>query len=146
MLENDKNLEINQTAASYLSDTRKWANFVAIIGFVMTGLLVLVGFAFGSLMSDIPNSEALPVNFSGAFGLIYVVMGLLYFVPTFYLYRFASNTRAALLNKDDISLEEALKYLMRFFKFIGILLIIVMSIYALMIFGMLMGGIFSMAA
>ncbi len=64
-------------------------------------------------------------------GFIYVLMGLLYFFPIYYLFRFSAQVRPALASKNPQDLESALENLKSHYKFIGILMIVMISIYVL---------------
>jgi len=126
---------ITESSRSFLRETAKWAKFLAIVGFVMVGLMVLFGLFFGSIMGaamtgmeDAGLEQALG---GGAFGFIYVVIALLYFFPTLYLYRFATRTKQALANSDSEGLAWGLEQLKSCFKFMGIMMIVMLSFYAI---------------
>ena len=93
---------ITEASRSYLRETAKWAKFLAIIGFVMIGFMVLVGVFFGSIMgsamSDLEDAGLKAGVGTGAFGFIYIFIALLYFFPTLYLYRFATRTKQAVID------------------------------------------------
>ena len=75
------------------------------------------------------------------FGLIYLIIGAVYFFPILYLYRFSSLIRKALQNKDTQILDIAFRNLKAHYKYIGILMIIALGIYVLMFAGMMIGGL-----
>jgi hypothetical protein len=77
-------------------------------------------------------------------GLIYVFIGLLYFFPVYYLFKFSSQVRTALINKNSQQLDSAFENLKSHYKFIGILMIITLSIYVLFGGGALLAGAFMM--
>ena len=77
-------------------------------------------------------------------GLIYVLIGLLYFFPVFYLFKFSSKVRTALATKNTQELDAAFENLKSHYKFIGILMIITLSIYVLFGGGALLAGAFMM--
>jgi hypothetical protein len=70
---------------------------------------------------------------AGSITLVYVLIGLLYFFPCLYLFNFSSKMQIALRNNDQELLNQSFKNLKSCFKFIGILTIIVISIYLLVI-------------
>ena len=127
---------ITEASRGYLRETAKWAKFLAIVGFVIMGFLVLFGLFFGAIMgSTMSGLEDAGLGAgigAGAFGAIYVVMALLYFFPTLYLYRFATRTKQALLDSDSEGLAWGLEQLKSTFKFMGIMMIVILALYALM--------------
>ena len=78
----------------------------------------------------------LPIKFQNNFpfawiGIFYVLMALLYFFPTYYLFQFANKTKKGISNNSNESVEEGLVNLKSMFKFIGIFTVVILSIYAL---------------
>ncbi|MEO9967948.1 MAG: DUF5362 family protein [Reichenbachiella sp.] len=139
-------LKISSRDISFLNETRKWAGFLAILGFVMTGLIVLAALFAGSLISYLGQVQGqaqagnLPDGFGGVLSFVYVAGALLYFFPTLYLYRFSRQLKIALENKDSEALTTAFSNQKSMFKFIGIFTAITLGIYALaFIFGLLAG-------
>jgi hypothetical protein len=93
-------------------------------------VVVLAGIGLTTYFSPLMASEF------GAMGgailpVFYLLFSLLYFFPCLYLFRFASKTRAAVLSSDAALLEAGLKNLKAFFRYMGILLIVVLAFYAL---------------
>ncbi|MFB2117699.1 hypothetical protein ACEVG1_00675 [Parapedobacter sp. 2B3] len=71
-------------------------------------------------------------------GVIYVAMGLLYYFPAKYSYDFSTYVRQALAIQNQEALVYAFAKLKSFYKFWGILTIIVLGIYAVaIVFGLL---------
>ncbi len=73
----------------------------------------------------------------GAFlTVLYLAMAVLYFFPIYYLFQFSSKIKAALQTQSSELLEQAFSNLKSHYKFMGILLIIVLGLYAIaLIFG-----------
>jgi hypothetical protein len=59
----------------------------------------------------------------------------------YYLNKFASNAKAAFNNNDSETLTASLGYLKSHYKFIGIMTLVVFSLYLLMFVGMIVTGI-----
>ena len=77
--------------------------------------------------------------------ILYLLMALLYFFPSLYLYRFSEKANRALDKKDSNELEVALGNLKSTFKFYGIAAIVIISLYLLIfIFAGLGGGLGAM--
>lgn len=127
---------ITEASRTYLQETAKWAKFLSIVGFIFIGLMVIFGLFFGSIMgsamSELDDAGLGAGMGAGAFGFIYIIIALLYFFPTFYLYRFSTRTKQALLNSDSEGLAWGLEQLKSTFKFMGIMMIVILALYGLM--------------
>tara|TARA_B110000977_G_C10930241_1_gene436764 strand:- start:248 stop:721 length:474 start_codon:yes stop_codon:yes gene_type:complete len=129
-------LTISNTAINDLSETGKWTKFLSIIGFIFSGLIVIMGLFSGSIMSSIPNGQI--SNMFNGMGIIaggmYILMGLLYFFPSWYLFKFSQKIKKALStqNNNDLNLNAAFNNQKSFYKFWGILTIISIGIYVLL--------------
>lgn len=133
--------QLNADSIGYLSETAKWAKFLAIIGFIVIGLGIL-GFVFniavtGSAMAQLPGM--------GGFGIAYILFVFLYMFliiyPTVKLYQFATKTRSAIEVNENTNMTEGLKNLKSLFKFYGILMIFLLAFYAILIIFLLTGGV-----
>jgi len=87
------------------------------------------------------GDSGLSVIGSGFLGVFIIIMSLIMFFPALYLWNFSSKMRKALNNNDQPLLTESLKNLKSFFKFYGILLIVVLSFYALALVAGIIGAI-----
>ncbi|HEY8398583.1 MAG TPA: DUF5362 family protein [Flavihumibacter sp.] len=126
-------LKIDDSSNSYLQETAKWAKFLSILGFVLCGIMVLVGLGMATALNEVPSMYG-GVS-SVLFSVIYIAMAALYFFPCLYLYRFAVNMKNALQANEPAQLQESFKNLKSTFRFVGILTIIVLALYALVIVG-----------
>lgn len=126
-------LSINRMGEYYLKETRKWAHFLSILGFVGSGLMALFGVFGSSLFSFIPGNEAIPFGF-GFFFIIYLGVAVIYFFPSLYLFKYAKELKSALESHDNQALERSLEQHKKFYKFIGILSIIGIAFYAIALF------------
>ena len=114
---------------NYTQETSKWTNFLAIMGFSFIGLMIVLGFFIGSIFSEmVENQPNMP--FSGTvLGFIYLMMGLIYFFPVLYLYKFSTFTKKALMHHNTNDLNEAFKNLKSHYRFMGIITIVILSVY-----------------
>lgn len=135
-----ENLGLSTRTINFLVEIRKWANFLAIMGFVGVGIMVVFGLFAGTIFNTAFSQMGTSVPFPSFFGFFYVLIALIYFFPVLYLYKFGANLKAALARRDSKSLETAFENLKSHYKFIGIMAIIVMSFYALgILFGLMAG-------
>jgi hypothetical protein len=137
-------LHIDQQSIGYLSEGARWARFVAVIGFIFCGLMVIVAFFIGAIMSAMMSSlggGGITAIGGGAFTFLYLIFAAIGFIPCLFLYRFGSQMQTAIKNNQQDKLNTSLSNLKSYFKFIGILFIIMLSFYALAIIGAIIGGL-----
>jgi amino acid transporter len=99
--------------------------------------MVLVGLFAGSMLA-----ASMSLAFEGAsvmggtmFTVIYVLLAALWFFPCLYLFRFATNMQHALNNNEQDKLITSFQNLKSHYRFIGILIIIMLAFYAIAIIG-----------
>lgn len=133
-LENPQHVEtqisVNTVMKDYLLETAKWGKFLAIVGYIGLGLLILaalvviIGFsALGSL-----ETAGLPMSIMG---IMYLILAVLYYFPVTYLYRFSSQMKSGIKSNDQEKVTFAAENLKSMFKFMGIVTVVMLSIYAL---------------
>jgi hypothetical protein len=124
---------------SYLEESAKWGKFLAIMGYIGIGLMLLLAIgimAMGSASEFVPG---MGMNM-GAFGLIYVVIAAFYFFPVYYLHQFSVKIKQGLASQDPQSITAGFENLKSLFKFMGILTIVILSIYALIFLFAIVAG------
>lgn len=150
-----KDLVLSYISINFLKEIAKWTKFISIVGFLLVGFLVLIGISFSIFFSsiasmippDLPNefSDELPnpvffmQSIAGFIGFSHLILASFYFFPVYYLFNFSSKLKNAILMHDETQLEMAWKNLKSHYKFIGVLLIVVLSFYALMLLGGILG-------
>jgi hypothetical protein len=135
--ENASGLKITQQAKSFILETAKWAKFLAIVGFVFIGLMVI-----GAFFMLIAGAALPGMGGAGAgVGILYLLMALLYFFPTYYLLIFANKIKVGISQSIQNDVDTGFENLKSMFKFMGILMIVVLGIYALFIVIALIAGL-----
>jgi hypothetical protein len=130
-------LELDHEALNSLKETRKWTNFLAILGFIFIGFLLIFAVVIaGASTVAIPKTAFV----SGFSLIILIILAIVYFFPIYYLLRFSAFAKQAINNLDSGSLTEALKYLRFHYRYMGILVIVVLGIYILAFLTMLLSG------
>ncbi len=130
----EENLHPSPPALDLYNRAAGWAKFLAIVGLAVV-VLLLVGASYCiHLLHTTPNlkevDENLPwVATSLAWGM--PVMALIYGIPMLMLFRFASSARRSARTLDQQALEESFRRLHSFFRYMGILAIVVFGIYFL---------------
>lgn len=138
VLETDQ-FNLNSTSVEYLRETAKWARFLSIVGFVFIGIIVLIALTAGSTLGAVMAASGSPIG-GLAITIIYLLMAGLFFPPTLYLYRYSKNIKAAIETNNQSLLTEGMGNMKSVFKFWGIYMAVILSIYAVLIVFALVGG------
>ncbi len=118
----DQGLVITEAVRNDLTEIAKWAMFFAVLLFIILGLVAFAALAI-----------AVAGGIGGIVAAIFVagIYGVLLFFPAWYYYKFATLTRQAVSLDDNTMLDEGFLYLKRFYRFVGILVVVILSLYAL---------------
>lgn len=139
-VENGENLVIDWGSKEFLKETAKWTKFLAILGFVGIGFMVLGSLVMLFAPSSLMSNGDFPFGGKIFMMLLYLAFAVLYYFPISYLYQFSENTKKAIENNDNNAIRDAFEFLKSHYKFMGILTIILLSFYAIMIFIGLIGA------
>lgn len=139
-VENGENLVIDWRSKEFLKETAKWTKFLAILGFVGIGLMVLGSLVMLFAPSSLMSNGDFPFGGKIFMMLLYLAFAVLYYFPISYLYQFSENTKKAIENNDNNAIRDAFEFLKSHYKFMGILTIILLAFYAIMIFIGLIGA------
>ena len=138
-------LHIDGESSGFLSETSRWARFLAIIGFIMVGFMVLISLIIIGLGDSNPMMQA---SFQSAgysnptvLGIIYLVMAVVSIFPYMYLLQFANKMKAALRGDDQATLNSAFSSLKSCFKFVGVFTIIMLGFFVLLFIGAIIFGV-----
>ena len=77
------------------------------------------------------NQPGLSTGFGIGIAIIYIIIALVWFFPLLYLLRFANKMKVALNGNDQQALNISFENLKACFRYVGIITIIVLAIYAL---------------
>lgn len=148
-------LNIDPVTKAHLSETSRWARFLAIVGMVFVALaavgvlfIVVAGtMASGSLQNGIgdnPYSSGILSMFGIGAVIFYALLLLIWFFPLLYLLRFANKMRTALNGNDQQALNTSFQNLKACLRFVGIITLIILAFYAIaIIFGVIGAAVFS---
>ena len=139
-VENGENLVIDWRSKEFLKETAKWTKFLAILGFVGIGLMVLGSLVMLFAPSSLMSNGDFPFGGKIFMMLLYLAFAVLYYFPISYLYQFSENTKKAIENNDNNAIRDAFEFLKSHYKFMGILTIILLAFYDIMIFIGLIGA------
>lgn len=124
-----KNLEIGQDTLKHLDTLRKWTMFLAVLGFIFFGLIIILGLITGTFLTAFNQSsktQGIPDAFVFA---AFIALALINFFPVLFLFRFSKHSSLAVAHHDTKEMHIAIKNLKRFFIYIGVFLIVVIAVY-----------------
>lgn len=134
---------VSQGVLNALAGTKPWVRLCSIIGFIGTGLMVVFGLLMmigGGFAAFSGSDSGMPfAGFPALMGAVYLVLAFFYFFPSLKLWKYGSHI-VSLLGSSSISdLEAALDAQRSFWKFVGILICVVIALY---IVGIVIGVLF----
>lgn len=110
--------EITERTAQIMHETKPWTTFLAVLGFVGIGFMVLAGVGV-ALMSLVTG------QFSSVFvGLVYFVYAIIYAYPVLKLWNYSKAIGTLLSTRKDADLEIALDQQRAVWRFMGIVTIV----------------------
>jgi hypothetical protein len=136
MLNDPQENSLDSAAKDYLLTASKWARFLAILGLVFVGILVIFAFAAGVIFTNLGTTNPMFENMGKmgpAFTFIYLILAGILFFPAWYLFKFATNAISTLTNSGSGNLTDSFKFLKSCFKFYGIMSIIFIGFYGIVI-------------
>lgn len=122
----DVNIDKNKAVLNYimksLQGTKPWTRLLSILGFIGTGLTVLVGLGIivGKNFLPVPP-DAPPLTFLGIF---YILTSVFYLIPSIWLSKYSSAIASFLKGGDSVQLGNAMACQKSFWKFVGILALV----------------------
>ncbi len=139
----EKTLKITDEITTYLDGAGTWGKFLAILGFVCVGLIVVGGFIMCIVLAFIPGELGDMPFPPFLFGLFYLIIGAIYLLPILYLYRFSTGIKTALMLKNQEQFTKAFFNLKALYRFIGIFTVVIFVLYLLVLAIMIFAGLFA---
>lgn len=133
-------LRLNDRLQKLLRTSCRWAFIIAITGFIASGLLLFFGMFMLIFFNDVGTIDQYGGIPAYVLSIIYIVVAVITFLPTLYLYSFSRRMAEALREKNTEDLTIAFSKLKSYFKFIGITILIIIGLYIIaLIFAILAG-------
>ena len=131
--------QITPESLAFLVKAAKWGKFMAILGFIVTGLLLVSGIVMSFVFNAVLD-EMVPLNMPFppvVLSVIYILIAGVYIIPVIFLNSFCNNVLKAANFSSTEHLTTSLKNLKNLFVFIGVSTVIILAIYlvALIIVG-----------
>lgn len=123
-----------------LGKTKPWVRLLAVLGFIGSGLMLLGGVFMlvgGGLIaaagaagkSSGAGSAALGGMPIALMSILYIAMGILYLFPSLKLWNYGSRIGSMLMTRAVDDLEGALEEQKSFWKFVGVLTLVMIGLY-----------------
>lgn len=126
-------LTLSEQTIRDLSVIKSWTYFFAILATIFFGLGLLGSIV--SLFAGSLNQQNQLLLVRGFFVIIFMIA--VYFYPIFSLFKFSSNMKHALAQKDNEKLSSAFSYLRSNLTYAGVLTIIFIVLYSIFLLFML---------
>ncbi len=141
-------MEIDEYSKVTFLEMVRWTKFLAIIGFIFLGLMVLGMFSMAFAVAAFPGMAGMggmsnSMAGLGAVGLVLmtlVIIGMTYY-PIYGLLRYSTFMKKAMITNNKEFFHKAIVYLKNVFKYYGICMIIVLGFYGVAIIAMLIGAL-----
>ena len=127
-------LSVDGPGSYILRSAASWAKVLAITGFIISILFIILGVVMQAMLSKAPTgryygedlgSSSKMVGAMGTMGLIlYVFIGILYGISSLFAYNFASKISGAVKTNDQVMLNAGFSSARNFFAFWAILTIL----------------------
>ncbi len=137
-------LKVTEEIRSYLYEMTKWANFLAIVGFVIAGFLLIIAFTIGGAVKT-NLQQAVVLGLLGNVkerALIIVFLIIYAFVilyPSMLLFKFSKQGKLGILYGEQEALNQSLAKIKSLFRYYGIIAIIFIVQSLLIALGTLFG-------
>jgi len=133
-----ENPQLSPEAIGFLMTSAKWGKFLAILGFISLGFLLLAGLSMGLLFNLMESRSS---AFAGTamlispkwLAVIYILISVISFVPVYFLNSFSNRVTRSVRNNDTESMTSAFRQLKNLFVFLGIYTIAMIAVYIIVI-------------
>lgn len=151
--EEGKQMLISEAAIDHLEGTARWGKFLSIMGFILIGFMAVSAMVSRLIFSSLFDQAGQDVfnDFGSAdmadafetapsfFTFVTLIFILLYFIPTWRLFKFSTDTLSACRSQNPALLESAFKQQKFLYQFIGIIALLLVGTYVLLALIILIG-------
>ena len=134
---------LSQNSMYYLRNTAPWVKFVSIAGLLMC--IILIAFAVIIINAPIETTNVylakLNSGMKNFIAIIYIFIAIMLLFPCIYLFIYSNRLKKFVRTNNTLSLEKAFAIQRKFWKYIGILTIIILSFMGIAIVGLFAGTI-----
>ena len=125
---------VTQGVLLQLQKTKPWVRFMSVMMFIGAAFMLLAGVMMGALgatgaMKQVGGSQAFNAGFGVGLAAVYALMAVLYIYPALKLWKYADRIRDLLNSRQILDLEKALNEQRAFWKFVGVMIIVMFVVY-----------------
>lgn len=140
-LNTETNLALSSKGKKDFRSIANWCLFFSILGIIFSGLMILGGLAMTSVMGAFPGGSEI----GGVLTIVYLILGFVYALPVYYLFKFSTKMKGALTRNDTADFNDAINKLKTHFLIMGIFTIVVIVLYVVFAVAMVGGMASGMA-
>ncbi len=136
----DSDSDFTNLMRTHLITTAKWGNVLSIISFVGIGLVILIALSVWVDFSEQDEHTAGDIEVLSFF-LAYFVFAALGLIPAIHLSKFSNSILKNVSSFSRSGIEQAFSNLKASFKYIGLLIIIIIVFHVLMVCALTFGDL-----
>lgn len=133
---------ITEGVIRQLAGTKPWVRFISVLIFIGVGFMILAALIMllaGGMMAQASQSNPLLAGgMRAVIAVIYLVLAFLYIYPGIKLWKYASRIGNLMQVASTANLEAALMEQRKFWKFLGVIMLIILILYALAFVGLIL--------
>jgi len=131
----DEQLNFTPRMLQLLSETKPWLLFMGVLGYIAAGIMVLgcIGMFASALIGGRRGFP--PVAFSMGMLLVFGAITVIYFVTAHSLWTYGSKLGQVVHTRSKSEMEKALTAQKTFWRIVGIGALVMLIIYAILLFG-----------
>jgi len=137
--------QLTSKSVIYLLKAAKWGKFLAILGFIVSGLLIAGGIIM-SFVLNMVSEEMFPLNMPFSpkiLSLIYIIIAGIFLIPVIFLNSFSNNAIKAVNLSSTEKMTTSLKSLKNLFVFVGISTVVLLALYTIILIAVGTAAFFS---
>lgn len=122
---------LDERSKAYLQETTRWTKFLAIMGFIFVGFMLIAAILFlivGSATSAYSGSSLEALGSTGLF-VMYLLIAAFYFYPAYALWKFSTNMKSGINTDNQEQIIEGFRYQKNMYRFIGIASILSIALF-----------------
>ena len=127
--------QLTSESITYLLKAAKWGKFLAILGFIVCGLLIAGGIAMTFVLNMV-SEDMIPLDmpFSPTIlSFFYIIFAAIYLIPVIFLNSFSNNAIKAVNLSSTENMTTSIKNLKNLFVFVGVSTVVLIGLYTLIL-------------
>ena len=120
---------LDERSKAYLLETTRWTKFLAILGFIAIGFILLVAIGMlGGADSTYSSAGLFATLGRVGFFIYFLVISVVYFFPAYFLMKFSNSMKSGIQTNNVENITEGFRHQKNLFKYMGILAIIAIAL------------------